>query len=208
MAILEPRSWRSSSSLIVVMSRPLKQDRARHDRAVLAQIAHDGERHGRLAAAGLADDAHGLARHDREVEVDHGRDLALAREIGDARDSRTPGSACAFRPWPQSFSEISRRPSASRLKPEHQRGDGERRDQHGMHARTTPNSARPPRSSGPSPGSGGGRPRPRKPRSGDGDRGVAEPQAGIDDQRPARIGQQLDQHDAQGDSPRVWAAKM
>ena len=66
------------------MSRPLNRISPDMMRAVLAHILHDGERHGRLAAAGFADDADRLARHHRQVEVDHRRDLAGAREVGDA----------------------------------------------------------------------------------------------------------------------------
>ena len=62
----------------------LEPDLAGHDAAVLAHVLHDRERHGRLAAAGFADDADRLAGHHGQVEVDHGRDLAGAREIGDA----------------------------------------------------------------------------------------------------------------------------
>ena len=63
----------------------LEPDLAGHDAAVLAQVLHDGERHGRLAAARFADDADRLARHDGQVEVDHRGDLARAREVGDAQ---------------------------------------------------------------------------------------------------------------------------
>jgi hypothetical protein len=62
----------------------LKQDLAAHDGAVLAHVLHDGERHRRLAAAALADDAVRLAGHQLQVEVDHGRNLPGAGEIGDA----------------------------------------------------------------------------------------------------------------------------
>ena len=62
----------------------LEEDLAGDDFPVLAQILHDGERDGRLAAAGFADDALRLAGHELQVEVDDGRDLAGAREVGDA----------------------------------------------------------------------------------------------------------------------------
>ena len=66
------------------MSRPSKRISPRDDAAVLAQILHDGERDGGLAAAGFADDALRLARHELQVEVDDGGDFAGAREVGDA----------------------------------------------------------------------------------------------------------------------------
>ena len=62
----------------------LELDLAGHDAAVLAHVLHDRERHGRLAAAELADDADRLAGHHGQIEVDDRRDLARAREIGDA----------------------------------------------------------------------------------------------------------------------------
>ena len=52
---------------------------------VPAHVIHDGERHRGLAAAGLADDAVGLAGHQLQVEVHHGRNLAGAHEIRDTQ---------------------------------------------------------------------------------------------------------------------------
>jgi hypothetical protein len=49
----------------------------------VGEVTHDAERHGRLAAAGFADDAHRFARHDRAGKVHDGRYLALAGEEGD-----------------------------------------------------------------------------------------------------------------------------
>ena len=62
---------------------PLEQDLAADDAAVLPHEIHDGERDGRFAATGLAHDAMRLAGHEREIEVDDGRDLSGARVIGD-----------------------------------------------------------------------------------------------------------------------------
>lgn len=51
-----------------------------HNRAVAPEELHDCECHGGLAATGFTYDAVRLPRHELEVEVHHGRDLAAARE--------------------------------------------------------------------------------------------------------------------------------
>ena len=71
----------------------LELDRAADDAAVLAEVLHHAERHGGLAAAGLADQAHRLARHHGAGEIHHRRDLAQAGEEARSRGCRSPGSA-------------------------------------------------------------------------------------------------------------------
>ena len=61
----------------------LEADRAADDAAGLAEVAHDPERHRRLAAARLADEPERLAGLDGGGEVHHRRDLAGAGEEGD-----------------------------------------------------------------------------------------------------------------------------
>ena len=107
----------------------LELDLAADDPADLGQVAHDGERHGRLAAAGFADDAHRLARHDRAGKIHDRRDLALAGEEGDRQvldlEDRLGVSNCLFMRRSsdscgqirQSFIDCSRSASASRLSP-------------------------------------------------------------------------------------------
>jgi hypothetical protein len=99
--------------------------------SVAAQILHDGERDRRFTATGFTNDAMRLAGHERHVEIDDGGDLAGAGEVGNAeiaalqdrggpaRFRRAVGLAChGFSPViHQSRSDISRRPSAIRLKP-------------------------------------------------------------------------------------------
>ena len=48
-------------------------DAAADDLPDIGEVAHDAERHGRLAAAGFADDAHRLARQHRAGKVHDGR---------------------------------------------------------------------------------------------------------------------------------------
>jgi hypothetical protein len=83
MAISLPRIARSSASDISPMSLPLNLMRPPTIFADVGQVAHDAERHRRLAAAGFADDAHRLARHDVAGEVHDGGDLAALGEEGD-----------------------------------------------------------------------------------------------------------------------------
>ena len=59
-------------------SRPLKRIVSGGDPAVAAEVAHDGQRHGGLAAAELADEAEGLAGGDGGGEVHHRGDLVVA----------------------------------------------------------------------------------------------------------------------------------
>ena len=61
----------------------LELDAAADDLPDIGEVAHDAERHGRLAAAGFADDAHRLARHDGAGEVHHRRDFAAPGKEGD-----------------------------------------------------------------------------------------------------------------------------
>ena len=63
----------------------LVNDLTADDAAVAPQVAHDAERHGRLAAAGFADQADALALMQGQVEVDHGRDFSGAREVGERK---------------------------------------------------------------------------------------------------------------------------
>ena len=63
---------------------PLEEDAAAHEAAGPPQVAHDRERDGGLAAAGLADEAHGLARAHAEAQRGNDRHLAGARGVGDA----------------------------------------------------------------------------------------------------------------------------
>ena len=58
-------------------------DAAADDLPDVGEVAHDAERHGRLAAAGLADDAHRLAGQHRAGKVHDGGDFAAAREERD-----------------------------------------------------------------------------------------------------------------------------
>src|SRR3546814_5512242 len=96
---------------------------AADDGAVVAEIAHDRHGDGRLAAARLADQADALALVQGHVEVDHRRDLAGAREVGETEvPALQDRPAVAFfrsghDVLPQSRNDTSRRPSASRLKP-------------------------------------------------------------------------------------------
>jgi hypothetical protein len=78
------------SQLLLVHGRhvaALEKNLPAGDAAVAAEILHDGERHGRLAAAGLADNAVRLARHEFQVEIDDRGDLAGA---GKVRDGEVP----------------------------------------------------------------------------------------------------------------------
>ena len=107
----------------------LEEDLAGDDAAVRAHVLHDGERHGRLAAAGFTDDPLRLARHQLHVEVDDRGNLAGAGEIGDAEVAALQHRRLAGRRahvvrhdgfsgrGHQSLMLISRRPSAIRLKP-------------------------------------------------------------------------------------------
>ncbi len=61
----------------------LEPDRPAGDPSVLAEVAHDGQRHGGFAAARLAHQTHRLARHHGAGEVHHRRNLAQAREEAD-----------------------------------------------------------------------------------------------------------------------------
>ena len=63
------RSWRSSSWPSAMRSRPSTRMRPPRHPAVARQIAHDGQRHGRLAAAGLADQSVSLARADAKAQI-------------------------------------------------------------------------------------------------------------------------------------------
>ena len=101
------------------------------DSSIAAHILHDGERHRRFAATGFANDAMCLAGHELHVEIDDGGDLASAGEVGHAeiaalQDRGRPAPVrCAITiashgvapVFHQSRSDISRRPSAIRLKP-------------------------------------------------------------------------------------------
>src|SRR2546422_369535 len=64
---------------------PLEEDAPARDAAVAAQVAHDRERHRRLAAARLAHEAERLAGAELEVEPGEHQHLARARGIGDAQ---------------------------------------------------------------------------------------------------------------------------
>src|SRR3546814_15699657 len=57
---------------------------AADDGAVVAEVADDRHGDGRLAAAGLADQADALALVQGHVEVDEGRNLTGAGEVGGA----------------------------------------------------------------------------------------------------------------------------
>jgi len=62
----------------------LEADAAADDPAGAPEIAHDRQRHGRLAAAGLADEAERLAGVQPKAEPGNHRHLAGARRVGDA----------------------------------------------------------------------------------------------------------------------------
>ena len=62
---------------------PLEEDPAAHHPPRPAQVAHDGERHGGLPAAGLADQAERLPRAEREAEAGDHIDLARPDDIRD-----------------------------------------------------------------------------------------------------------------------------
>ena len=61
----------------------LEPDRSAGDLPDVGEVAHDAERHGRLAAAGFADEPHRLARHHLAGEIHHRRDFRHAREERD-----------------------------------------------------------------------------------------------------------------------------
>ena len=223
--------WRSSSSVIVGQVAALELDRAADDPAVLAQVAHDGERHGGLAAAGFAHEPHRLARHDGAGEIHHRRDFAQAGEEARSRGSRFRGSGCdgsqsamappLWRrcgpgvshprpPWDiwaemashQSFRLSSRRPSASRFRPRTRlisasagttAGWGNMRQE----LAAVVDGRAPVRAFGRDAEA-------EEAERAEQDRGVADPQAEIDDQRPARVGQDFPQHDV----PRAFAAGL
>src|SRR5690606_26924175 len=74
---------------VALLLRQLEQVAAlEHDLAgdlrVLRQQAHDGEAREALAAAGLADEGHGLARPDREADLVDDVDVAVALGKADA----------------------------------------------------------------------------------------------------------------------------
>src|SRR5262249_30794066 len=88
------------------------------------EVAHDAEGHCRLAATGLPDDAHRLARHDAAGEIHDRRDLARPGEErnGEVFDLQDGGGGLGggvvhgcLRS--QSFSDCSRSVSASRFRP-------------------------------------------------------------------------------------------
>ena len=144
---------------------------------------------------------------DREVEVDDGRDLARRACSRRSRGSCTRGSA-AVGHGAQSLSEISRRPSASRLRPSTSEEMASAGHSMALARRSRRSRARLGDHLAPV-GIGRRQAEAQEAERGDGDRDIAEAQAGIDDQRPARIGQQLDEHDvASGVSPRISAAEM
>ena len=103
------------------MSLPWNLMRAADDLPDVGEVAHDAERHGRLAAAGFADDAHRLARHDRAGEVHDGGYLAAAGEEGDRQVLDLEDRLAAFMARSSvsiSLSSIaSRSASASRFRP-------------------------------------------------------------------------------------------
>ena len=161
----EPRSWRSSSSLIVGMSRPSNLISPRQMRPFLPRYC--------MMASATVD----LPQPDSPTMPDASPGMSFrlksttagispgAREIGDAEvlalQDRRLGSHRPCRPVSR-CRLISRRPSASRLKPRIRRRDRERRDQRHVgeldqHRSTASLIIRP------QSGSGGGRPRPRKP---------------------------------------------
>ena len=63
----------------------LELDGAGGDFSPVGEIPHDAEGDRGLAAAGLADQAHGLARHDLARKIHHGRDLTGADKEGDLK---------------------------------------------------------------------------------------------------------------------------
>src|SRR3546814_19067180 len=75
----------------------LVEDLAADDGAVVAEIAHDRHGDGQLAAARLADQADALALVQGHVEVDHRRDLAGAREVGETEVPETGRESCRER---------------------------------------------------------------------------------------------------------------
>ncbi len=216
---------RSSSSDIVVQVAALELDRAADDAAVLAQVAHDAERDRGLAAAALADEAHRLAGLDDAGKVHDGGDFPQPgeeadREVLDLEDRavivpfghrsspwrRGRGAA----PGPprylghnesgaasaQSFRLSSRRPSARRLRPRTRLISASAGTMAGCGAMVR--SLRPALIVDPQSGLSGERPRPKKPERAEQDRGVADPQAEIDDERAAGVGQDFPQHDVPG----------
>ncbi len=168
-------------------------------RAVLAHIVHDRERHGRLAATRFADDPMRLAGHQRQIEIDDGRDLAGPRVVGDreiaafedgvVRRCRTRIALLAS----QSLQAHLAQPVGDQVEAEDEARNRQRRESsacrqncgdhrdlgrlldHQAPIRIRRLQAQAEES-----------------QRGDGDRRIAEPQTGIDDDRSARIGQQLD----------------
>ena len=101
----------------------LEQDAPGDEAAGAAEIAHDGEGDGGLAGAGFADEAERLALVDGEAEAGDDVGFAGAQEEGDAggvqfEDGRISGDGRVGEEGGFSHAgPISRRPTASRLKP-------------------------------------------------------------------------------------------
>ena len=166
---------------------PLEADRSGDDPPRLAEIAHHRQRHRRLAAARLADEPERLAGRDRRGEVHHRRDFRQAGEEGDRQvldrekwlrlhGLRLPSYSVAHRLLPERVRE--------QVQPEHQAHDRERRRQGRVDIDAEELAAlvdrrapvRALRADAEAEEAEGA----------EEDRGVADPQARIDDQRPAR----------------------
>ncbi len=199
--------------LMVRMSRPRKLISPPVDGAVLAHVLHDGQRHGRLAAAGFADDVRPLrpALTVRLKSIDR-RNLTGTGVVGNrdvlALENRNLllfRHRCGF-PL-QSLSEISRMPSARRLRPSTSEeianaGHSMAFMPIGPHDRDLVDHLAPV-------GIRRRQAEAQEAEQGNGDGDIAQAQAGIDDQRPAGVGQELHHHDVEAaTSPRTSAAAI
>ena len=109
----------------------VERDGAAGDRAVARQIAHDGERHGGFAAAGFADQPVGLALPDVEAEIAQHGAVAAGDAIGDrevVQFERVFG-LCGL-VGAELVIERSMNAVGHQVDADHQRGDGERVEQH------------------------------------------------------------------------------
>ena len=111
-------------------SRPSTEIAPAAHAAVARQIAHDGQRGGRFAAAGFADQPVGLAAADAEAEVAQHLAVAPAHAVGDVEVVEGRARSAAWlggRASAASSLERSLDAVGDEIDADHQRGDGERR---------------------------------------------------------------------------------
>ena len=165
-------------------------DAAGGDPAVARQVAHDRQRHRRLAAAGFADQPVGLAARDGEVDLAQHRQIAAAHPVGDVEVLHRAGPAPHSRSTPAT-------PSATRLTPTTREAIARRVEQHGPPVAAADQAVVAGDADRPQSGEGGWMPKPMKLKRGDGEDGVAQPHRGLDQDRRQHVGQDLDEHDVQ-----------